>query len=101
MANLLATFIGSGALPEWAFAHELPSDAEERVGYLMSLGEPPAVAALLADLIGEIPNSTRVTMPRGTPASQSVRQSATRGGAADSGNRADTQRRHGRCRHAG
>ena len=31
MANLLATFIGSGALPEWAFAHELPSVAEERV----------------------------------------------------------------------
>jgi GNAT superfamily N-acetyltransferase len=33
----------------------------------MSLGEPAAVAALLADLIGEIPNNTRVTMPRGTP----------------------------------
>ena len=31
MANLLATFIGSGALPDWAFAHGLPSVAEERV----------------------------------------------------------------------
>ena len=43
------------------------TDAEERVGYLMTLGEPPAVAALIADLLGEIPHSTRVTMPRGTP----------------------------------
>lgn len=43
------------------------TDAEERVSYLMSLGEPAQVAALLADLIGEIPHNTRVTMPRGTP----------------------------------
>ncbi len=43
------------------------TDAEERVPYLMTLGEPPAVAALIADLIGEIPNNTRVTLPRGTP----------------------------------
>jgi ribosomal protein S18 acetylase RimI-like enzyme len=43
------------------------TDPEQRVGYLMSLGEPPDVAALLADILGEIPNSTRVTMPRGTP----------------------------------
>ncbi|MDQ0895543.1 DUF4192 family protein [Agromyces ramosus] len=33
MANLLATFIGSGALPEWAFARAVPVDvAEERRG---------------------------------------------------------------------
>jgi ribosomal protein S18 acetylase RimI-like enzyme len=43
------------------------TDPEERVGYLMSLGEPAQVAALLADLINEIPHNTRVTMPRGTP----------------------------------
>lgn len=43
------------------------TDAEERVGYLMTLGEPPAVAALIADLLGEIANGTRVTLPRGTP----------------------------------
>jgi ribosomal protein S18 acetylase RimI-like enzyme len=43
------------------------TDAEERVSYLMSLGSPPAVARLLADLVGEIPDGTRVTMPRGTP----------------------------------
>ncbi|MCU1601506.1 MAG: hypothetical protein JWO22_2215 [Frankiales bacterium] len=43
------------------------TDAEERVGYLMTLGAPPDVAALIADLIGEIPNNTRVTLPRGTP----------------------------------
>ena len=42
------------------------TDAEERVGYLMTLGDPPGVAALLAELLPEIPNSTRVTMPRGT-----------------------------------
>jgi ribosomal protein S18 acetylase RimI-like enzyme len=42
------------------------TDAEERVPYLMTLGAPAAVAALLADLIGEIPNNTRVTLPRGT-----------------------------------
>lgn len=43
------------------------TDAEERVPYLMTLGEPPDVAALIADLLGEIPNNTRVTLPRGTP----------------------------------
>jgi GNAT superfamily N-acetyltransferase len=43
------------------------TDPEEHVGYLMSLGEPAHVAALLADLINEIPHNTRVTMPRGTP----------------------------------
>ncbi|MFN2539067.1 MAG: GNAT family N-acetyltransferase [Mycobacteriales bacterium] len=43
------------------------TDAEERVSYLMSLGEPAAVAALIADLVGEITHNTRVTLPRGTP----------------------------------
>ena len=44
------------------------TDAEERVSYLMSLGSPTAVARLIADLVGEIPHGTRMTMPRGTPA---------------------------------
>lgn len=42
------------------------TDAEERVGYLMTLGDPPDVAALIAELLGEIPHNTRVTLPRGT-----------------------------------
>ncbi|MGZ6825739.1 MAG: hypothetical protein ACXVGH_03020, partial [Mycobacteriales bacterium] len=36
---------GSGAVAWHA------TDAEERVPYLMTLGEPPAVAALIADLL--------------------------------------------------
>lgn len=43
------------------------TDAEERVGYLMTHGEPAGVAALIADLVGELPSGTRVTLPRGTP----------------------------------
>ena len=44
------------------------TDAEERIGYLMALGEPPAVAALMADLVPEMSDGTRMTLPRGTPA---------------------------------
>ena len=43
------------------------TDAEERVSYLSALGEPPAVAALVADLLPELPPRQRVTLPRGTP----------------------------------
>lgn len=42
------------------------TDAEERVPYLMTYGAPADVAALLADLIDQIPHNTRVTLPRGT-----------------------------------
>lgn len=42
------------------------TDAEERVGYLMTKGEPAAVAALLADLVPELADGTRLTVPRGT-----------------------------------
>jgi hypothetical protein len=31
MANLLGAFIGSGALPDWAFGHPLPPVADEAV----------------------------------------------------------------------
>lgn len=44
------------------------TDAHEARSYLMALGEPAAVAALLADLLPELSPSQRVTMPRGTPA---------------------------------
>jgi ribosomal protein S18 acetylase RimI-like enzyme len=44
------------------------TDAEERLPYLSSLGEPAAVAALLADLLPELPPRQRVTLPRGTAA---------------------------------
>lgn len=57
---LVSGWSGSGALT-W-----LATDAEERVPYLMSLGEPPAVAALLADLLPELRDRQRVTLPRGT-----------------------------------
>jgi len=41
-------------------------DAEAGVSYVTSLGEPLAVAALIADLVPELPDGTRVTLPRGT-----------------------------------
>jgi GNAT superfamily N-acetyltransferase len=53
-------WVGSGAVAWRA------TDAEERIGYLMSLGEPPAVAALIADLVPELSDGTRMTLPRGT-----------------------------------
>ena len=42
------------------------TDAEERVGYVMTLGEPHAVALLVEELLPELPHQTRVTLPRGT-----------------------------------
>lgn len=42
------------------------TDAEERIGYLMSHGEPAAVAALIAELVPELSDGTRMTLPRGT-----------------------------------
>ena len=42
-------------------------DAEERTSYLSAHGEPPAVAALLTELLAELPPRQRVTLPRGTP----------------------------------
>jgi GNAT superfamily N-acetyltransferase len=44
------------------------TDAEERTSYLSALGSPPAVAALLADLLPELPPRQRLTVPRGTAA---------------------------------
>jgi ribosomal protein S18 acetylase RimI-like enzyme len=43
-------------------------DGEEHVSYLNSLGPPAEVAALLADLLPELPPKQRLTVPRGTPA---------------------------------
>ena len=42
-------------------------DAYEGTPYLSALGEPPAVAALIAELLPELPPRQRVTLPRGTP----------------------------------
>lgn len=42
------------------------TDAERRLPYLSALGPPPAVAALLAELLPELPPRQRVTLPRGT-----------------------------------
>ena len=44
----------------------LATDAEERLPYLMTLGEPPRVAQLIADLLEELRDRQRVTLPRGT-----------------------------------
>ncbi|MCW2776296.1 MAG: gcn5-related n-acetyltransferase [Frankiales bacterium] len=44
----------------------LGTDAYENRPYLSGLGEPPAVAALLADVLPELPSGQRVTLPRGT-----------------------------------
>ncbi len=41
-------------------------DAYEHVPYLSVLGEPPAAAGLLAELLTELPPAQRVTLPRGT-----------------------------------
>ena len=43
-------------------------DAEERTPYLSALGAPAAVAALLAELLPQLPPGQRVTLPRGTAA---------------------------------
>lgn len=42
-------------------------DPDDRTPYLSTLGAPAAVAALLADLLPELPPRQRVTVPRGTP----------------------------------
>jgi ribosomal protein S18 acetylase RimI-like enzyme len=42
------------------------TDAEERAPYLMTLGRPADVATLVADLLDELPNGSRVTLTRGT-----------------------------------
>ena len=42
-------------------------DPDDRTPYLTTLGAPPVVAALLADLLPELPPRQRVTVPRGTP----------------------------------
>ena len=42
------------------------TDAEERVPYLVTLGAPAQVAVLLEELLPELRNETRVTLPRGT-----------------------------------
>jgi GNAT superfamily N-acetyltransferase len=42
------------------------TDAEERLAYLSALGDPTRVAALLAELLPELPPRQRVSLPRGT-----------------------------------
>jgi ribosomal protein S18 acetylase RimI-like enzyme len=42
------------------------TDAQERVPYLMTLGETAAVALLVESLLPELRDRTRVTLPRGT-----------------------------------
>ncbi len=44
------------------------TDAEERLPYLMTLGEPPLVARLIEEILPELRDRTRVTLPRGTAA---------------------------------
>lgn len=43
-------------------------DPHEEAAYLSAKGSPEAVAALLADVVEELPPTQRVTLPRGTPA---------------------------------
>ena len=42
-------------------------DPDDRTPYLTTLGDPVAVAALVAELLPELPPRQRVTLPRGTP----------------------------------
>ncbi len=44
------------------------TDAEERLPYLMTLGPPAQVAQLIEELLPELRDRTRVTLPRGTAA---------------------------------
>lgn len=60
--HVLQGWLGDGAVA-W-----LGVDNEERVSYLSALGEPPRVAALLAELLTELPPKQRITVPRGTAA---------------------------------
>ena len=43
-------------------------DPEESTPYLSALGDPAEVAALIAELLPELPPGQRMTLPRGTPA---------------------------------
>ena len=43
------------------------TDAEERVPYLSTSGPPHAVALLIEELLPELRDQTRITVPRGTP----------------------------------
>lgn len=42
------------------------TDAEERLPYLMTLGRPVDVARLIEELLPELRDQTRITLPRGT-----------------------------------
>ncbi len=44
------------------------TDAEERLPYLMTLGQPAQVARLVEEILPELRDRTRVTLPRGTAA---------------------------------
>lgn len=44
------------------------TDAQERLPYLMALGEPAQVAQLVEEILPELRDRTRVTLPRGTAA---------------------------------
>lgn len=59
---LVRGWVGRGA------AAWIGTDAEERRPYLSALGEPPAVALLIAELLPELSARQRVTLPRGTAA---------------------------------
>jgi ribosomal protein S18 acetylase RimI-like enzyme len=41
-------------------------DTEERLPYLMTLGQPAGVAELIADLVPDLRDGQRITLPRGT-----------------------------------
>ena len=53
----------SGGATAW-----LGVDPDDRTPYLSTLGAPAAVAALVTELLPELPARQRVTVPRGTPA---------------------------------
>jgi GNAT superfamily N-acetyltransferase len=61
--------LGNPAVTGWADNGAVAwraTDAEERVPYLTTYGEPAAVAALIEALLPELRDGTRVTLPRGT-----------------------------------
>ncbi len=57
---IVSGWTGPGAVAWFA------TDAEERLPYLMTHGEPAGVAELLGELLPELRDRQRVTLPRGT-----------------------------------
>lgn len=64
----------------WAAAGAVAwlGDRHAGASYLSAVGDPAAVGALLAQVLGQVPDHTRLTVPCGTPLPAGVRLHGTR-----------------------